>query len=114
MANIHNLKTLPPFFFAVARGEKTFEVREDDRSYQTGDIVILEFFEASKPNWSPPMPPAMPGNAPPYPIRLPPPPPNLPKVSFDRSPIYKRISYVLRGGQFGIEPGFVVFGLEEL
>lgn len=37
----HVLKTLPDYFDAVARGEKTFEVRRDDRGFQKGDILVL-------------------------------------------------------------------------
>lgn len=38
---VHNLKTLPPFFEAVADGSKTFEVRRYDRNFQAGDFAIL-------------------------------------------------------------------------
>lgn len=38
----HNLKILPPFFVAVSRGEKTFELRKNDRDFQAGDIVLLK------------------------------------------------------------------------
>jgi hypothetical protein len=31
-----------------------------------------------------------------------------------RPPIERRISYILTGGRFGIEPGFVVLGLEQM
>lgn len=38
---IQELKTLPDFFMAVARGEKTFEVRKNDRNFQVGDDLYL-------------------------------------------------------------------------
>lgn len=38
---IHDLKTDPEVFDAVARGEKTFEIRKDDRGFQVGDTLIL-------------------------------------------------------------------------
>lgn len=38
----HELKTLPPFFEKVVSGEKTFEVRVNDRDYQAGDFLLLK------------------------------------------------------------------------
>lgn len=38
---IHDLKTDPEVFDAVARGEKTFEIRKDDRGFQVGDTLLL-------------------------------------------------------------------------
>lgn len=37
----HELKTLPQYWDAVQRGEKTFEVRRDDRGFQKGDVLEL-------------------------------------------------------------------------
>lgn len=37
----HNLKILPEYFEAVARNEKTFEIRNNDRDYEVGDLVYL-------------------------------------------------------------------------
>lgn len=37
----HELKTLPAAWDAVNRGEKTFEVRKNDRFFQRGDLVLL-------------------------------------------------------------------------
>ena len=39
---IHNLKTLPVYFNRVWRLEKQFEIRKNDRGFQTGDKLILE------------------------------------------------------------------------
>ena len=38
---VHELKTDPEVFDAVANGLKTFEIRYDDRGYQVGDQLIL-------------------------------------------------------------------------
>ncbi len=41
----HDLKIWPQFFQPVAEGTKTFEVRENDRGYQPGDIVTLREYD---------------------------------------------------------------------
>lgn len=38
---IHDLKILPEYFVEVVRGNKTFEVRKDDRPFNVGDKLIL-------------------------------------------------------------------------
>lgn len=38
----HSLKTWPVYFEAVLSGEKTFEIRENDRSFQRGDVLHLQ------------------------------------------------------------------------
>jgi ASC-1-like (ASCH) protein len=45
----HTLKTWPDFFDAVASGEKTFEIRKNDRGFQKGDKLILEKFDPADP-----------------------------------------------------------------
>lgn len=39
--NTHVLKTHPEYWDAVQRGEKTFEVRFDDRGFMEGDMLVL-------------------------------------------------------------------------
>ena len=46
----HELKTLWTFWDAIAEGSKTFEVRENDRGYQTGDKLILVRTVPGKPD----------------------------------------------------------------
>jgi hypothetical protein len=41
----HFLKTVSPFFEAVERGEKTFEIRKDDRDFQVGDELVLRHWD---------------------------------------------------------------------
>lgn len=80
--NEHELKTLAPYWDAVSRGEKNFEVRRDDRGFQKGDTLKLFRVEhTSESGWK-----------------------------RNRCEV-RAITYVLTGGQFGIEPGFVVLGL---
>ena len=38
---IHELKIWPPYFDAVRSGEKTFELRKDDRGFKVGDFLAL-------------------------------------------------------------------------
>lgn len=75
----HWLKCPQPFYFDVEAGRKNFEVRPDDRAFQTGDNVWLQ-------EWST-------------------------DGGFGGPSLLREIIYVLRGGQFGIEPGYVVLGL---
>ena len=88
---IHELKTWAPYFDAVKRGEKTFEVRKDDRGFQRGDTVrLLRCIQGRLGGWN---------------------------VEYDAygkpvDVLEFRIGWILTGGQFGIEPGYVVFSLE--
>jgi len=85
MPVIHELKTWPIPFDAVKSGRKRFEVRKNDRFFQTGDTVRLRRFN---PDHS---------------------------YKLDDEPVLLfQIGWMLQGGQFGIEPGYVVFGLEPL
>lgn len=81
MARIHAFKVWPPFFAALAAGDKQFEVRRDDRGgFSVGDRLWLREWDQVSARYS------------------------------GRS-LRAVVRYVLTGGQFGIEPGFVVMGL---
>jgi hypothetical protein len=79
---VHRLKTWASYFSAVIDGSKPFEVRRDDRGFQRGDRVRL--VEVTHPDDG--------------------------LLPTGREAEYT-ITYVLTGGQFGIEPGYVVLGL---
>ena len=83
---VHHLKAWPEFFDAGADGRKTFEVRRNDRGYREGDIITLLRYEPERGSFT-----------------------------MDEGGrtinLSRRITYVLEGGQFGIEYGFVVLGL---
>lgn len=91
----HELKTLPAYWDAMRRGEKTFEVRRDDRGFQKGDM--LELIRHDGRNFCPEM--GADWN------RLP---------TKDDHTLRREIAYILTGGQFGIEPGYVVMALKEV
>lgn len=42
----HKLKILPTYFEEVRLGNKTFELRKNDRPYNIGDILILQEFDS--------------------------------------------------------------------
>lgn len=46
----HVLKTWPEFFRAIVDGKKTFEVRKNDRGFQTGDVLHLREFDPKPPH----------------------------------------------------------------
>lgn len=81
---VHTLKTLDRYFDAVEDGTKTFEVRLNDRAFQTGDTLVLRRYEKTQI-----------GHRPTIPFRE----------------VRKRITFILQGGQFGIAPQYCVLGL---
>lgn len=93
----HILKTHPAMFRAARAGTKTFEVRQDDRAFQKGDTVELVYHDPNLPT------------AVPAPVM-----PSSPDKNDNRQPMHFRIGFVLRGGQYGIEPGYVAFSIETM
>ncbi len=45
---IHEIKIYPSYYAAVASGDKTFELRKDDRGYKVGDILKLNEWDGEK------------------------------------------------------------------
>ncbi len=81
MSETHKLKCWSPYFHAIAKRQKNFDVRRDDRGFQKGDTVILR-------EWVH----------------------NVPVPYFSGNDEHRKIKYILTGGQFGIEPGYVILG----
>lgn len=103
----HVLKAHPPMFYALKDGTKNFEVRKDDRAFQTGDTVEITYYDPPEPAiplsqpWAP-LP--APSNA----------PASIKRKKPDHTPWFGIITFVLRGNQYGVENGYVVLALREL
>lgn len=41
----HHLEIWPEYFLPVTTGDKTFELRRDDRGFAVGDVLVLEEFD---------------------------------------------------------------------
>lgn len=89
----HSLKTAAPYWDAIERGEKTFEVRRDDRGFQKGDVLLLRRLSPGSGNVF-----SRDGG----------------ETSHEHAAKTLRatVLYVLTGGQLGIEPGHVVMALK--
>lgn len=44
----HDLKTRPEYFAYLWSGDKTFELRKDDRGYWVGDTLLLREWSSAK------------------------------------------------------------------
>lgn len=85
----HDLKTWPEYYKRVETGQKTFEVRKNDRDFQVGDTVSLYQYDKVAP------------------------PSGRPVEDFEERLKFK-IGYILHGGNFGIEPGYCVLQLVKI
>lgn len=83
---IHELKILSSFVYPILNGEKTFEIRENDRGFQKGDRVQ---FKVVSDDWT----------------RR-----NSSVVNEFEHKVFE-ITYVING--WGLKNGFVVFGIRE-
>lgn len=45
---VHELKTFPEYFLPMNLGNKTFEVRKNDRDFKIGDILQLREWDGKK------------------------------------------------------------------
>lgn len=90
----HVLKVVPPYFEALVRDEKPFEVRLNDRGFQRGDVLHLREYNPAKCRFGSGC--------------------RDEHCSAWGATVVRRISFVYSGDpRFGgIEPGFVVLGLE--
>lgn len=84
----HKLKLLEQFCDDVSSGIKAFEIRENDRGFQTGDLILFEPYYPHGATYEQIMNP--------HPIK-------------DKT---YRIVYILSG--WGLKNGFVVLGIKEV
>lgn len=85
----HVLKTDHVVFQDVLDGNKTFEIRFNDRGYQVGDLVILKETEFTGEQMKSGQP-----------------------LVYTGREIQKRISYVLSG--YGLHEGWVILGIQDI
>jgi hypothetical protein len=49
---IHKLKTWTEYFEKVLDGSKAFEIRENDRNYKKGDLLLLQEYNPIKKRYT--------------------------------------------------------------
>ena len=77
----HAIKIKEVYFKAVLSGEKTFEIRKNDRDYQVGDIIHFVPVDDEC------------------------------GMIIPHDPNAYKITYVFHGGEYGLEEGYCVFGI---
>ena len=77
----HKIKIKKKYYDVVLSGEKTFEIRKNDRDYKVGDIIHF-------------VPIADDCN-----------------MIIPHNPNEYKITYVFHGGEYGLEKGYCVFGI---
>lgn len=85
---VHHLKVWPEFFEALITRQKQFEIRKDDRGYMVGDSLVLSEF---------------------FPCRGP-----LKEEVYSGRSVTAWVTYIVRGGRFGLAPDYVVMGLGDM
>ena len=88
----HILKTEYTVWEAIARGEKRFEIRLNDRFFQKGDIVILRQMSENGRHYEP----------------------DYGKGTASTNDLTFKIGWFLQGGQFGLDSRYCAFQLEEV
>lgn len=43
----HSIKVLPEYFKEIIKGKKSFEIRNNDRDYKVGDLIVLKEFDGT-------------------------------------------------------------------
>jgi len=86
----HELKVEDAYFKAIKSGNKKFEIRRDDRGFQKGDMLALKRYK---------------GNVYLSPTGA------TTTQSANAETLNMRITWILTGGQYGLEPGFVAMAI---
>ena len=82
---IHELKAWPCYFGAVWSGEKTFEMRVNDRGFMPGDRLLLREYD-----------------------------PDATASPYTGRELKARIGYLLNGGRLGLAEGYCVMSLRDV
>lgn len=88
----HDLKTDPEVFDAVACGQKTFEIRRDDRGFRVGDSLLLRRTKYTGRQMR-----IRPGHCP---------------LVFTGETERRTVSHVLRGPVYGLEDGWAILSFK--
>lgn len=78
---IHEIKCWSEYFHEIISGNKTFELRKNDRDFKVGDVLHLREYNPER------------------------------KYFTDRSAMFE-VKYILHGGQFGLEEGYVIMSIK--
>jgi len=84
---IHELKVKANYFAKLASGEKNFEARIDDRDFEVGDTLYLGELEERRDS-------------------------STGKQCYTGSYVTREITYIMRGGRYGIAQGWVIMALK--
>jgi len=88
---IQDLKTDPEMFEAVWNGEKTFEIRFDDRNFMVGNTLYLRETVSSGADMKDGKP-----------------------LVYTHRQIRATVSYILRGPIYGLKKGWVILSLQNI
>ena len=88
---VHDLKTWPEPYTAILDGRKHFEIRQDDRGYAVGDILLLKEFDPSKVGFMSPS-----------------------YVGFTGREIRAVVTYMVPGGAWGLPSNLCVMNIRVL
>lgn len=91
MATLHKLKTDPKVFQKSFDGVKHWEIRKDDRGFETGDKVVLLETTRSGEDIN-----------------------DGASLEFTGRKVSGSISYILRGPTYGLENGWCIFSLQDI
>jgi hypothetical protein len=91
MMKWHELKGDPEPFDAMARGDKTHEIRYDDREYQIGDGLLVRRTQYTGSEMKTQ---------------------RKPLVYSDVPPLKRMVTHIQRG--YGLEPGWVILSVKEI
>lgn len=105
---VHELKIEPDFFKDVLSGDKTFEIRENDRNFRIGDYLALNEIDDGV-NWISDRREAWIDDR--NVVRIDDPPKRSGPVRCSGRSVLARVTYVLTDDRF-VRPGFAVLGIK--